>query len=528
MSAEQYSTDFQIGGTTFTLSLASPEEAPLPALLVPFLAWLRERGLLEPLEAAAEEMLSRHMRTRLHSPFDKLMTDVIAMAAATTTNFEVSTLLRPCLPLAEAAGQPAGFADHSGMSRFHVCFGDGAGETFRLTGQQALASHSLLREGNGGMVVDLDGTGFLTITEGSRRGYFGPRAQGKTGLQWHLATASPLGVFPTVRERLVAFLDPGNIPTKCRFYDLFWEVLDVLDQMGLVEKLDEDGRPITRRPLLWRFDGGITCGEFMEFLIELNQHAISRGHDGRTAPKMIREIGHLNWHWVSPNQEAAEGGQRLVRNCRYPLRVILLRNHQPKGDLKHSHLLTTLRINAVPLAEAVALAPDRPEASDPPPIEADDPGRRVFAAAALEAGTDSYNGRQTIEAAIKEEKRVLHRDHQRTHSFVANEALAQLGLHVANLLTWFKQDLFGDTPLQELGLGRFVHQALLLPAKLRKCGPESSDGVTGPEDRAKAHFELRLILPSLVAVRMIRSLMDRRLSVTRAPPAYVGWGDSGL
>jgi hypothetical protein len=507
MSNPEYSTTFEIGGSLFTVSMVRPEEAAVPALLLPFVCWLREQGLLEPLRQVADELLARPMRTRLHSPADKLLTDVLALATGTETNFAVSTLLRPSSALAQALGQPAGLPDHTGMSRFHACLDEGAEETLRLLGQHTLAEQSVLREGEGPLVADLDGTGWLTTTEGARRGYFGARAQGKTGLQWHLATVYPLAEGDVrQREHLAAFLDPGQVPTKCRFYDLFWEVLSVLEGMGLIEGWDEKGRPQGRRPILWRFD-------------EMGQHFICRGHDGRTAPAIMRQVHQLRWHWVSPNQQAAEAGWRTLHNCSCLVRVILLRNYQPKGGIKYSHLLTSLPAQALSLEGVLALAPAAPQDDAPAEGEVDDPGQHLLAAAGLALGTDSYNGRQSIEATNKVDKRTLHQDHQRSRSFVANAALAQLALHVANLLTWFKQELLGATPLAGMGLSRFLREALLLPAQVYKpqsLSPSSSPTATS---HAQEHIGLRLLIPSLIADRLSRALGSRARHQSQPDPA---------
>jgi hypothetical protein len=55
------------------------------------------------------------------------------------------------------------------------------------------------------------------------------------------------------REVIAHLLDPGDVSPRSRFYDLYYQTLENLDD------------PEIR--LLFRFDGGITLGEIIEFLI---------------------------------------------------------------------------------------------------------------------------------------------------------------------------------------------------------------------------------------------------------------------
>ena len=151
------------------------------------------------------------------------------------------------------------------------------------------------------LVIDLDGFGLLAKRKRgldfrefefffpdrghvfARKGYFA-HYPGKEGYQVFVAYTGRL------EDVIAHLLDPGNASPRSRFYDLYYETLEALDDPTLT--------------LVWRFDGGIMSGEIVEFLIDEGQLFITKGNNSRTSRRLARRANNKMWEWVSPNQQA--------------------------------------------------------------------------------------------------------------------------------------------------------------------------------------------------------------------------------
>jgi len=112
---------------------------------------------------------------------------------------------------------------------------------------------------------------------------------------------------------------------SCTWRDLYYQVL---------ENLDDEIK------LLFRFGGGITSGEIIEFLTDEGQLFISKGNNSRTSRHLARRANNDAWEWVSLNQQANDLGWIKIPNCRHPVRVILLHPFRP-DKVVYIHLICT-------------------------------------------------------------------------------------------------------------------------------------------------------------------------------------------
>lgn len=430
-----------------------------PALLPDFAAFCVQTGL--PRLVAIHLTLS--MKEVVHTVWAKCLTLVLSIALGLPSMKAIDEALRPLTALATQLGLP-GFPEQSGMQRFVRAFTGSHLEELRDLHQALFRAQTALRPPPDGAplaaVVDFDGVGLLAtrthpqldtgdyvpvFDKGhlfARKGYFA-QAQGKTGYQVVLAYVG------AVHEVLSLFLDPGNATPRHRFYDLYYEVRTVLPE-GI--------------QLTFRFDGGITSGEYLEFLTDERCYALGKGH-GKLARKLQGTIPAGAWVGVAPNQQAAEAGLQRVRGCRYPVRVVLLRTFDGRKTT-YSCLLTTIPEAVLDTLQLVEL----------------------------------YHARVSIEAWIKEGRQALHFDHLRTTGFRAAEAFLLFVILAQNLLTWCWRDRFGGTALAEVGLQRLV-EFVRLPARLTRTA-------TG-----------RLVLELLVDSPAARALV--RAFAALVPPAAV-------
>jgi hypothetical protein len=81
-----------------------------------------------------------------------------------------------------------------------------------------------------------------------------------------------------------------------------------------------------------------------------------------------------------------------------------------------------------------------------------------------------YDNRATIERYFYDETYSLGAQHVRTSHFEGAALFQFLVATTNNLLRWMQHDVFKDTDLEKIGLGRLIHQAMQIPARLRQEG----------------------------------------------------------
>ena len=167
--------------------------------------------------------------------------------------------------------------------------------------------------------------------------------------------------------------------------------------------LDADNRanpnPV---PIVVRLDAGFSTGLNLTWLIEMGYSVLTKAHHGGSTDCLRRQLPpQPAWVRVGHNAEAVGRGDYYQNDCPYPLQAMLVRYHVPDKIC-----YTTLLYYA-----------DSP----PPP---------------LPDWFKQYNGRQIIEAGIKEQKGVFTLKRHLVRSPIGMQLQEQFALFGANFVRW--------------------------------------------------------------------------------------------
>ena len=158
--------------------------------------------------------------------------------------------------------------------------------------------------------------------------------------------------------------------------------------------------PVT---IILRIDAGFGTGPNVTWLAEMGYIIYTKAHNAQVTTKLKTMVKpDTRWTRVGKNAEMTAWGEQHISNCPYPLTVALERFHTPDG-LKHSTLLAYR-----------------------------DDGQSLT----LPAWFDFYNGRQTIEAGIKETNVVFKMHPLKMRSRGGILLQEQFSLFAANFVRW--------------------------------------------------------------------------------------------
>jgi hypothetical protein len=151
-----------------------------------------------------------------------------------------------------------------------------------------------------------------------------------------------------------------------------------------------------------RIDAGFSTSPNLAWLIELGYTVLTKAHSGSTAASLRRRLPpQASWTRVGRNAEAVPMSDYCQQDCPYPLQAMLVRYHLPD-----KRCYTTLFYYD----------------KAPPP--------------ALPARFAPYNGRQPIEAGIKEEEAVFTSKRHLVCSPIGMQLQEQFALFGANFIRW--------------------------------------------------------------------------------------------
>ena len=171
----------------------------------------------------------------------------------------------------------------------------------------------------------------------------------------------------------------------------------------LAQLRDDNKRNPNPVTIILRMDAGFGTGPNVTWLIEMGYIIYTKAYNAQVAAKLKNKVTpHTHWTRVGKNAEMTAWGEQGISHCPYSLTMALERFHTPDG-LKHSALL----------------------------VYRDD-GRMLT----LPAWFDFYNGRQIIEAGIKETNVVfkMHPLKMRSRGGIALQE--QFSLFAANFVRW--------------------------------------------------------------------------------------------
>jgi len=154
--------------------------------------------------------------------------------------------------------------------------------------------------------------------------------------------------------------------------------------------------------IVLRIDAGFSIGPNLTWLIEMGYAIRTKAHHSSTADCLRRGVPpQARWTRVGRNAEALYMGEYDHNECPYPLQAMLVRYHLPQRML-HTALLYYDEVAPPPLPEWFA----------------------------------QYNGRQTIEAGIKEGKGVFTLKRHLVRSPIGMQLQEQFALFGANFVRW--------------------------------------------------------------------------------------------
>jgi hypothetical protein len=154
--------------------------------------------------------------------------------------------------------------------------------------------------------------------------------------------------------------------------------------------------------IVMRIDAGFSTGPNLAWLIEMGYIVLTKAHHNGTAHSLRRHIlPHTEWTRVGRNAEALYMGHYTHNDCPYPLQAMLVRYHLP-DKMRYTALLYY-------------------DEAPPPP---------------LPQWFTLYNGRQTIEAGIKEGKGVFTLKRHLVRSPIGMQIQEQFALFSANFVRW--------------------------------------------------------------------------------------------
>jgi hypothetical protein len=186
---------------------------------------------------------------------------------------------------------------------------------------------------------------------------------------------------------------------------------------------DNESNPHPVR-LILRMDGGFGVSEGLAWLWEQGYSFVAKAHNQRLAERLCQEAG-LRWEKVTHNAFVAESTATVFGDCPYSLRLFVCRQWMQSDRPDHW--------------SALAASPDLdPDAWDV---------RRV--------GT-FYNGRQMIEAAIKESKGVLSAGRLPTGNRAGIVLYEEMVMLAQNLIRWLRSQVLTNTPLRNKGIKELV------------------------------------------------------------------------
>jgi hypothetical protein len=196
------------------------------------------------------------------------------------------------------------------------------------------------------------------------------------------------------------------------------------------------------RRIVLRLDGGFGTAEHFADLYERGYSVIGRVHSPHIAHCLQQETDR-HWEKISKNGFIAASARTQLGDCPYPLRLFACK--QWWGD-DHPERWS-----------ALAATPDL--------VDADWTARRV--------GVFS-NGRQTMEAGIKESKGIFASRHLPTRHQPGIALYQELVLFAQNFLRWFRRHVLGNTLLAAAGIKELVH----IGARSRAVLAHSATGLT--------------------------------------------------
>ena len=158
--------------------------------------------------------------------------------------------------------------------------------------------------------------------------------------------------------------------------------------------------------MVLRVDAGFSTGENLAWLIEAGYAVVTKAHSGHTTTRLRRKVSlDAVWSVVGGNADAVRLGPQHLNDCPYEVEVLLVRYQVPAG----ARWSALLYYDEEPAPECLGL------------------------------WFRLYNGRQIMEAGIKEQKAVFTMRRPLVRSRFGLQLQEQLSVFAANFVRWAAQ-----------------------------------------------------------------------------------------
>ena len=174
-----------------------------------------------------------------------------------------------------------------------------------------------------------------------------------------------------------------------------------------VEELERDNAEMVMSVrMLLRIDAGFSTGENLTWLIEAGYGVVTKAHSGHTTTRLRRKVRlDAVWSVVGGNADAVRLGPQQLNDCPYAVEVLLVRYQVPVGE----RWTALLYYDETPPPECLGL------------------------------WFRLYNGRQIMEAGIKEQKEVFTMRRPLVRSRFGLQVQEEFSVFAANFVRWAAQ-----------------------------------------------------------------------------------------
>jgi hypothetical protein len=357
------------------------------------------------------------MKEVRYTIMNKITTLFSSIAAGCSYIKDINHKLTPYPSAASLFGMDR-FPDQSGINRFLNRMGPEAITQLSLVFEAILDKVILLKDEEK-VDLNVDVTGLVVYGDRyqfAKKGYF-PHQRGKEGYQLSLGTTNS-----EYSQILSLILDPGNMSLNMRLWDTIYEVAEVL---GSLERIG-----------IIRADAIYGTGLDITGLIEQTFSFLIKGKDPRTAKRILRELdpSYDDWKRVDKTTWAFDAKYVTITNCPYPVRTVVTKAIDAKGELEYRHIYTSFS-----------------------PEEMDEVEVTLF-----------NRKRIDIEAIIRDDKYGLYIDNLRTKNFWGIWAYLFIACATHNLISLFRQRVLSGTGIEDLGIQTIVKKLTDIPAKFEK------------------------------------------------------------
>ncbi len=413
-----------------------------------------------------EQSLKLKMKKRRYSWSDKLKTLWASIVVGCDHTSQINSKLGSHERAAAVLMGLERFPDQSMVNRLLWAFEPDHLNQWRKLHLDLLCRHSRARARKHWMVlsnrqrmlaVDIDQRAVVTSSnhfELACKGYFG-RKRGRFGYQLSMAF-----IGGEVGEVVDEYLDSGNTAMGHRIDDLLNSLEQFCKRTG-----------IARDCILIRGDAQLGTAPNIAKIKMRGFHFLFKGISSTRARKLLKEVGEQMIFWAvknGANPEAAWMCDTGVREHRHVRR-------RETGEAVEARTIVMVRnLHKHPAKRADPQRRERLKEQGQQTVReikvdyflTDLDGEQLPVGKVLEV----YHGRSMIERYFYDEQYGLGARQIRTHHF-AGEAMFQfLVATTNNLLRWMQQTTFKGTELAKMGLKRLVHEAMQIPARIKKIG----------------------------------------------------------